>query len=132
MRLNREQKTHRAALLIAQDHACAMCGEHQDTVVGMIYAPEQNAMICRNCSQFKAVYTSNIRRGCTVEELEAFLARPPAPEPLCRMQVLAIRTGRKLTPAQERARQACADGQVFKADGTRMSVEEWDELYGTV
>ena len=129
MRLNREQKTRRAALLIAQDHACAMCGEHQDTVVGMIYAPEQNAMICRNCGQFKAVYTFNIERGCTVEELEAFLARPPAPEPPITAEAIPKR---KLTPAQERARQACADGKVVWPDGTRMSVEEWDELYGTV
>jgi len=73
-------KNKRAALFAQQDGKCALCGERCPTAKGLIYVPDQNALLCRICGSWMSNHRNAISRGLTVAQLDAFLARSPAPE----------------------------------------------------
>ena len=119
MRLTKKEKTRRTALLTAQNNTCALCKAQHSTATGMIHSREQNAMICRNCAQFKTVIEFNAKRGLTPAHLTAFLNREPAPEPA------PIRPAKRLTSSQLQGLQAVLDGRV-----PGVTVADWCERAG--
>ncbi len=65
---------------MAQCGKCAICLEYQETVMGMCFVSEQDALICRACSAFLSSYKERGGHGVTPEMLAAFLAPPSEPE----------------------------------------------------
>ena len=73
-----KDKNKRKAMWTSQCGKCAICLEHQETVIGMCFV--QGKMICRKCSTSLSNYRSALARGVTPEILAVFLAREPAVE----------------------------------------------------
>ena len=80
-----KNETKRKTTWMTQRGKCAICLEHQETVAGMCFVPEQDALICRACSAFLSSYKERAGRGVTPEMLAAFLTPLPEPEDSGRM-----------------------------------------------
>ena len=116
--MNKNQ-TKRAALFVQQDNKCALCGDPCTTPNGMIYAPEQNALICRSCSTWKANYLHACKRGITIAQLNAFLIRDPAPEPDQPASTTVPASTVQLKPTQMEGLRAVLE------DRSQLTLAEW-------
>ena len=80
-----KRQDKREAILKRQGGMCPLCwygqshpdiertGAPQLTTKQMCYVPEQDALICRTCNTFLAVYRNRLAVGVDVAALELFL-----------------------------------------------------------
>ena len=117
--MKRVSKNLRHTLFEQQGHKCQLCGATIEDLQHTRYDKRLQYMLCIPCNFLILHHRDSQERGVTLDQVVSYENLDPQQPP--------DKLLRKLTPAQQQARQAVVDGRVLNRAGDGlMTVEEYD------